>query len=118
MGVHAYSETTEFGTPRAQTGDGSRRYGWLGSYEHSSDAIGGLILMGARLYNPQTGRFLQTDPIPSGSANAYDYCSADPINKLDLDGTSEKPIWSDTTTSSAKHRDAIADNLSKPASRP
>ncbi|GAA3096478.1 DNRLRE domain-containing protein [Streptosporangium carneum] len=110
-GVHAYSETTEFGTPRAQTGDSSRRYGWLGSHERSSDAIGGLVFMGARLYNPQTGRFLQTDPIPSGSANAYDYCSADPVNKLDVDGTSEKPIWSSTTTSSKKERDTIADNF-------
>ncbi|MFC3981557.1 RHS repeat-associated core domain-containing protein [Streptosporangium jomthongense] len=110
-GVRAYSETTEFGTPRAQAGDGSRRYGWLGSHERSSDAIGGLIFMGARLYNPQTGRFLQTDPIPSGSANAYDYCSADPINKFDLDGTSEKPIWTNTTTSSRKERDTIADNF-------
>jgi RHS repeat-associated protein len=110
-GVHAYSETTEFGIPRAQTGDSFRRYGWLGSRERSSDAIGGLIFMGARLYNPQTGRFLQTDPITSGSANAYDYCSADPINKLDVDGTSEKPIWTTTTTSNAKHRDVIADNF-------
>lgn len=31
-------------------------------------------------------RFLQTDPIPGGSANAYDYCGQDPINVIDLDG--------------------------------
>jgi hypothetical protein len=30
--------------------------------------------------------FLQTDPIPGGSANAYDYCSQDPINCYDLNG--------------------------------
>lgn len=30
--------------------------------------------------------FLQTDPIPGGSANAYDYCFQDPINCTDLNG--------------------------------
>lgn len=42
--------------------------------------------MGARLYNPTTGRFLQVDPVSSGSANDYDYCNGDPINCTDLDG--------------------------------
>lgn len=31
-------------------------------------------------------RFLQTDPVRGGSANAYDYVYQDPINKFDLDG--------------------------------
>jgi hypothetical protein len=30
--------------------------------------------------------FLQTDPIPGGSANNYDYCTQDPINCYDLNG--------------------------------
>ncbi len=42
--------------------------------------------MGARLYNPLTGRFLQIDPVVGGNANAYDYCTGDPINCTDLDG--------------------------------
>jgi hypothetical protein len=42
--------------------------------------------MGVRLYNPTTGRFLQTDPVPGGSANPYDYTGADPTNTYDLDG--------------------------------
>jgi hypothetical protein len=32
-------------------------------------------------------RFLQTDPIPGGSANNYDYANQDPINNYDLGGT-------------------------------
>lgn len=32
------------------------------------------------------GRFLQTDPVPEGNANSYDYCNADPINCYDLEG--------------------------------
>src|SRR3954471_12505420 len=31
-------------------------------------------------------RFLQTDPVPGGSANDYDYAGQDPINSFDLDG--------------------------------
>jgi hypothetical protein len=32
------------------------------------------------------GRFLQTDPVAGGSANAYDYAGQDPLNQFDLDG--------------------------------
>ena len=33
--------------------------------------------------------FLQTDPVPGGSANSYDYVSQDPVNEQDLDGRME-----------------------------
>jgi hypothetical protein len=42
--------------------------------------------MGARPYDPTTGRFLTTDPIPGGSLNNYDYADQDPINNYDLNG--------------------------------
>jgi hypothetical protein len=45
--------------------------------------------MGARVYDPYTGAFLQTDPIQGGSANAYGYTSGDPVNELDLTGDYE-----------------------------
>ncbi len=42
--------------------------------------------MGARSYIPQVGRFLQTDPVPGGSANAYAYTDGNPINEEDPTG--------------------------------
>jgi hypothetical protein len=41
--------------------------------------------MGARLYNTITGRFLQVDPIPGGSAGPYLY-PTNPVTVFDLDG--------------------------------
>jgi RHS repeat-associated protein len=82
---NAYSESTEFGVARATASHA--RYGWLGAHQRSSEDLGGIVLMGVRLYTSSTGRFLQVDPIPGGSANDYDYCNQDPINTVDLDGT-------------------------------
>ncbi|MFF7403400.1 DNRLRE domain-containing protein [Streptomyces murinus] len=78
----------EYGNPEADTI--ATRYGWLGGNQRSSETITGATLMGVRLYDPTIGRFLQTDPVPEGSANAYDYANADPINNLDLTGTSSR----------------------------
>jgi RHS repeat-associated protein len=76
----------EYGTPRDTATTGTRRYGWLGAKQRAADTPGGLTLMGVRLYNPTTGRFLSVDPIPGGNANPYEYCSGDPVNCTDLDG--------------------------------
>ncbi|MFJ3235679.1 DNRLRE domain-containing protein [Streptomyces sp. NPDC086787] len=62
------------------------RYGWLGGKQRSSETVAGVTLMGIRLYDPTTGRFLSTDPVYGGNANAYEYCNGDPINRYDLDG--------------------------------
>lgn len=80
----SYGDSDEFGRPRA--GAVAGRYGWLGGKMRSGDALGGTILMGARVYSPTLGRFLQTDPVPGGSANSYDYANQDSVNQLDLDG--------------------------------
>ncbi|GAA3010469.1 hypothetical protein GCM10010483_64420 [Actinokineospora diospyrosa] len=62
------------------------RYGYLGTHLRSAESLGGVMLMGVRLYSPSLGRFLQTDPVAGGSANAYDYANQDPVNNQDLDG--------------------------------
>lgn len=81
----------EFGIP--QDGQGTVRYGWLGGKQRSAEAQDGDILMGARLYSPALGRFLQIDPVPGGNASAYDYCTGDPVNCTDLDGNWGMPKW-------------------------
>jgi len=62
------------------------RYGWLGGKQRSTETPSGATLMGVRLYDPTTGRFLSIDPIHGGNANAYEYCNGDPLNRYDLDG--------------------------------
>jgi hypothetical protein len=42
--------------------------------------------MGARVYDPDTGTFLQTDPDPGADPNAYGYTAGDPVNETDLSG--------------------------------
>jgi RHS repeat-associated protein len=87
-GYANYNESTEFGVPRAATGPSGAEYGWLGGKQRSSASLGGTVLMGSRAYNPTSGRFLTVDPVPGGSSNNYDYCDQDPINRVDLGGTS------------------------------
>lgn len=86
--LSSYSETDEYGN--SLNGGSSPRYGWLGSHERSTDALGGLIAMGKRVYNPTTGAFLQIDSVFNGSANRYGY-PTDPINMTDLAGT--RWVW-------------------------
>ena len=58
----------------------------MGADELATELPSGLVAMGARSYVPQLGRFLQTDPIPGGSANAYAYVFGDPVDESDVTG--------------------------------
>ncbi len=82
-GVIDYTESTEYGIPR--TALTVKAYGWVGARQRSGDDLSGLFVMGVRLYNPATGRFLSVDPVPGGNANAYGY-PEDPINSDDVTG--------------------------------
>lgn len=56
---------------------------WMGGYLDGT----GLYHFGERYYDPNLGRFLQVDPVPEGSANAYEYGLGDPVNMSDVNGT-------------------------------
>ncbi|MFG3493817.1 DNRLRE domain-containing protein [Streptomyces sp. NPDC047928] len=77
-------DNDEYGNPRA--GQQAVRYNWLGAKQRSAETLTGLVLMGARLYNPATGRFLSIDPVRGGTANAYEFSFADPVNRPDVSG--------------------------------
>jgi len=59
-------------------------YDAYGQYERATTSQG-LILMGARLYNPVTNQFTSPDPITGGNETTYTYPN-DPINKNDFTG--------------------------------
>ncbi|MFE7134187.1 RHS repeat-associated core domain-containing protein [Streptomyces sp. NPDC057638] len=77
-------DNDEYGNPRQ--GQQPVRYNWLGAKQRSAETLTGLVLMGARLYNPVTGRFLSVDPVRGGTANAYEFSFADPVNRPDVSG--------------------------------
>lgn len=79
-GTFAYDE---FGNPTSGT---AGRFGWLGGMQRRTELPSGIVQMGARSYVPAIGRFLSTDPIAGGSASAYDYGNADPVNQFDPSG--------------------------------
>ncbi len=92
-------EFDEFGNPKQSA---APRYGWLGGKQRGTELPSGVIQMGVRSYVPAVGRFISTDPVPGGSANAYDYANADPVNGLDLDG--KKACGLTVKVSSRRHR--------------
>lgn len=87
-GLDSYVEYTEYGATKSLLST-PERYGWHGTKQRDANTVGGVTLMGVRLYNPTTGRFLSRDPVAGGNDNTYIY-PADPINLEDLDGEFRK----------------------------
>jgi RHS repeat-associated protein len=77
------ADTTEFGVPSTNL---PPKYAWLGAIQLPTELPSGVVAMGARTYVPQLGRFLQPDPVPGGSANAYSYTFGDPLTTSDPSG--------------------------------
>jgi RHS repeat-associated protein len=83
-GLASEADTTEYGVP---TVSAPAKYSWLGEIElPTAELPASIVAMGARSYDPYLGRFLQPDPSPTGSANAYAYTFGDPVNTADPSG--------------------------------
>ncbi|AQP52742.1 hypothetical protein BW733_17760 (plasmid) [Tessaracoccus flavescens] len=95
-GIDSWTRYTEYGQPHTPqptgtTGAAGNGYGWLGAKQRTTTTTG-LLLMGARLYNPATALFTSIDPIYGGNDTAYSYPN-DPINSEDISGEKKKK-WS------------------------
>jgi RHS repeat-associated protein len=76
-------EATEYGVPSVPE---PAKNSWLGASALRTELPSGVVNMGARSYVPQLGRFLQPDPQPGGSSNAYAYTHGNPLNESDPSG--------------------------------
>ncbi|MDO8964569.1 MAG: RHS repeat-associated core domain-containing protein, partial [Coriobacteriia bacterium] len=75
-----------FGVLVADSNPGFRvAIGFAGGLE---DADTGLVLFGARDYDPELGRWTSRDPIDfgGGDSNLYAYCGGDPVSRVDPSG--------------------------------
>jgi RHS repeat-associated protein len=84
--THTYDA---WGTPLDAPPANTTTHRYTGAWDKQYDTTTSLVLMGARPYDPATGRFLAIDPIDGGSLNNYDYAGQDPVNGYDLDGLSK-----------------------------
>jgi RHS repeat-associated protein len=82
-GLTSTNDASEYGVPRTSS---PPKFSWLGGDQKSTELASGVVAMGVRSYVPQLGRFLQTDPVPGGSANSYSYVQGDPVNESDPSG--------------------------------
>lgn len=95
-------EVGEDSTWHAGVGDDPYGYGTSGSGIdlgfHGELTLDGLVLMGARVYDPNTRSFLTRDPLQpvlafTGGANPYNFANSDPVNRFDPSGL--RPISMD-----------------------
>ncbi|MGH9203918.1 MAG: RHS repeat domain-containing protein, partial [Vicinamibacterales bacterium] len=74
-----------FGRVLRDSSPGFQPFGFAGGVP---DSATGLVRMGVRDYDPETGRFTSKDPLffAGGSTNLYEYSGSDPINRTDPSG--------------------------------
>ena len=83
-----------WGKPTGHVGTTQQPYqyvGQIGYYTHHQDPnMAGLLQLGVRFYDPETGRFTQGDPIQD-SLNWYAYVGGNPIAWIDPQGLTMSP---------------------------
>lgn len=79
LGISHWQDFVEYGET-----DSSARFGWLGDLGRQTTNLG-YVLLGARVYNPNTGVFTSIDTVYGGNSTAFAYPS-DPVNQVDASG--------------------------------
>ncbi len=78
---------TAFGEVVSTSGSVDSRYRYAGAWGYGSDNDFTFVHVGARWYDPETGRFLQRDPIGiKGGLNVYAYTGNQPSTAVDPTG--------------------------------
>jgi RHS repeat-associated protein len=75
---------TAFGQSVASTGSSTDPYEFAATSGYRNDGDAGLMLVGARYYDAQTGIFISRDTYLD--EDPYVYCDGDPVNELDPSG--------------------------------
>ena len=88
----AWSSYDEYGNPDTTNPANTNNINYT-TYAQAERATNttGLILMGARVYNPTTNQFTTPDPVKGGNENPYTYPN-DPLNSSDYSGL-ESATW-------------------------
>ncbi len=80
-----------FGNTTYSSGSASLMNRYCGNWGYRDDGDAGLLHVGARYYDPTTGRFTTRDALLT--EHPYVYCDGDPVNKVDPSGHREaKPF--------------------------
>ena len=80
----------EFGNVVSDSNPGFQPFGFAGGLY---DADTSLVRLGARDYDPHTGKWTTKDPaVLGGGPNLYEYAPSDPLNLIDSDGRIPVPL--------------------------
>ncbi|MER6102544.1 RHS repeat-associated core domain-containing protein [Streptomyces sp. NPDC001832] len=82
-----FEKTDPFGVARKESANWQSHKGYIGGTDDDSS---GLVHLGAREYDPQTGRFISADPVldlaDPVQMNGYVYCENNPVTFADPSG--------------------------------
>jgi RHS repeat-associated protein len=94
--------TDAFRNSVSSSGTAANPFQWNGGSGYYSDSESGLQKVGARYYEPATGRWISQDsllvagsPADSQAVNRYLYCGADPVNGADPLGNDPNELMED-----------------------